>query len=97
MSAKFDPGQLDAANLKRELDVTINQKLNINFTDRETSSAPSSAEAAQKALSILTNDIQIMTKEIHTSCRYFTTSFKRALQTTRKELLINRPEPYCET
>jgi len=53
MSTKFDAGQLDAAALKRELDLTINQKLNANFTERDTSGA----EAARKSLQMVSNDI----------------------------------------
>ena len=31
----FEPGAMDAATNKRQLDITINQRLNAQFTDRD--------------------------------------------------------------
>lgn len=52
-STSLDAKGLEAATLKRELDLTINQRLNVNFTDRESGAA----DHARKSLAMIEKDI----------------------------------------
>ena len=52
-STSLDAKGLEAATMKRELDLTINQRLNVNFTDRESGAA----DHARKSLAMVEKDI----------------------------------------
>ena len=53
MARRIDQGSMDAVALKRDLDLTINQRLNVNFTDREMGAQ----DKARKSLVVMDKDI----------------------------------------
>ena len=52
-STSLDPKAMESAAIKRDLDLTINQRLNVNFTDREAGGQ----EHARKSLAMVEKDI----------------------------------------
>jgi hypothetical protein len=67
MSTNLDGGQLDAARMKRELDLTINQRLHANFTDRD--QVNSSTDHYRNSVVMLSNDISSFARFLtHSLC-----------------------------